>query len=169
MIAKTYKNEGYKSASNILLSKIDIKAGDMSFGQRIEIGKILQDTEKGEVQKFKEIFKCLHDYEPKPTEYGKLVSYLDEIIIGIKHWIDLEATLLKYEPTSEEMQAGINELSEKIGEFGTIKALAKTFGKDPDEILEWKYAKVFGILYTDLEEHKFQMRYNKVIERKYKA
>ena len=34
---------------------------------------------------------------------------------------------------------------------------------DPDEILEWDYAKVFGILYTDLEERKYETKLNKRI------
>jgi len=53
--------------------------------------------------------------------------------------------------------------------MGTVKALAKAYAKDPDEIFKWKYSKVFGILYSDLEEHKFRQRYNKVIEQKYKS
>ena len=47
-----------------------------------------------------------------------------------------------------------------------IKALAKAYGKDPDEILRWQYGKVFGILYTDLEERKFEKKYQQQINGK---
>ena len=161
------KNEGKQSVKNIILSKIDIKAGNMTFGQRIELGKVLA-SEGNEVEKFKKVFVCLHSFTPKEKEYLSLVDYFKEIVIGLKFWIDTEATMLAYEPTPEEKRAGVKELALKIGEFGTIKALAKAYSTDPDEILLWKYAKVFGILYTDLEESKFQTRYNKVIEDKFK-
>lgn len=139
----------------------------MTFGQRIELGEIFESS-SDEVIKFEKVFVCLHEYKPKPTEYIKLIDYFNEIVSGIMFWIEQESTLLKYEPSQEELAAGVKDLSAKIGEFGTIKALAKAYGQDPDDILKWNYGKVFGILYTDLEEHKFQKAYNKVLERKHK-
>ena len=150
------------------LEKIDIKAGKMTFGQRIELGKIFQG-EGSDVEKFNQTFKCLHGFQPKVKEFKELIAYFHEILEGIRFWIEQEGHLLKYEPTAEELSAGIRQLSARIGEFGTIKALAKTYGRDPDEILQWEYSKVFGILYTDLEEHKYQKRFNKLTEKKYKT
>lgn len=149
------------------MEKIDIKGGKLTFGQRIDLGKIFQSDEN-EIVKFEKVFKLLHDFTPDIAQYNELLPYFNEIIEGIAFWIEQEQTLLKYEPTSEEMSAGIMDLTKKTGEFGTIKALAKNYSKDPDEILKWEYGKVFGILYTDLEEHYFQKRYNKVLEKKYK-
>ena len=150
------------------LKHINIKSGDMTFGQRIELGKIMV-SEVSEIEKFNKVFVCLHGFTPGIKDYLKLIDYFKEIIEGLKFWIEQEVTLLKFEPSPEELRAGVREMSEKIGEFGTIKALAKAYNKDPDEILQWKYGKVFGILYTDLEEYKFQKRYNKVIESKFKS
>ena len=161
------KNEGKQTASNVIKSKIDVKAGNLTFGQRIELGKIMA-SDANEVEKFEKVFMCLHNFTPKQKEYMGLVDYFKEIVLGLKFWIDTEATMLVYEPTPEEKRAGIKELTHNIGEFGTIKALAKAYSQDPDEILLWKYAKVFGILYTDLEEYNFSARYNKVIENKFK-
>ena len=145
--------------------KIDIKSGKMTFGQRIELGSIFS-SEESEIDKFEKVFRCLHSFTPNPVDYEFLIEYLNDVISGIKFWIEKETTLLVYEPTPEELRAGVRELSRKVGEFGTIKALAKAYSKDPDEVLKWEYGKVFGILYTDLEEYKFQVRYNKVIESK---
>lgn len=156
-----------KTIDEILLSKIDIKAGKMTFGQRIELGKIFQ-SDDSDAEKFEKVFICLHEYKPCVQDYEILVPYFKEIIEGITFWIEQETTLLKYEPSAEEISAGINELSSKIGNYGTIKALAKNYSKDPDEVLRWEYGKVFGILYTDLEEYKYQKRFSKVVERKYK-
>lgn len=141
------------------MEKIDIKAGLMTFGQRIELGKIFANPELDELGKFEQTFICLHENKPKAKEYSKLVPYFMEIVEGIQYWAQQEATLLKYEPTAKEKKAGVKELSIKTGDLGTIKALAKNYHQDPDAILLWQYGKVFGILYTDLEEYKYQLRY----------
>jgi hypothetical protein len=152
----------------VLLSKIDIKAGEMSFSQRIELGKIFSGKDH-KLLKFEKTFVCLHNFQPKLTDYEKLVPYYEQIIEGLKHWSTTESIMLKYTPTPEEKQAGIMDLSKKIGELGTAKAIAKTYGMDPDDVLAWSYAKAFGILYTDLEESKFNRRYQKVISKKGKS
>ena len=156
-----------RGLSNKSFSKIDIKAGKLTFGQRIDIGKLM-GSDVSEVEKFEQTFEILHGFKPKIIEYRKYIGYFSEIIEGLKFWAEKEATMLKYEPTPEEKQAGIKDFSQKVGEFSTVKALAKTYSRDPDEILEWEYGKVFGILYTDLEEHKFNVRYQKVIEQKHR-
>ncbi|GHT33976.1 hypothetical protein FACS189434_09350 [Bacteroidia bacterium] len=157
------------SAGQILKNKIDIKGGKLLFEQRIDLGKIFQDTETAEIDKFDAVFKCLHGYKPAMLDYKKLLPYFFEIVESLRFWIETENEMLKYEPTNEELQAGIKELAAKIGEFGTIKSLAKNYATDPDTVLRWEYGKVFGILYTDLEEYKFQKKYNKIIENKYKS
>jgi len=149
------------------LIHIDVKAGDMTFGQRIDLGKILS-SEDNEIDKFEKTFICLHNFKPRPKDYMNLIEYFKKIVTGLKFWIETELVMLKYDPTEEEKRAGVKELMEKIGEFGTIKALAKAYNTDPDIILTWKYSKVFGILHTDLEESKFQSKYQKVIENKFK-
>ena len=150
------------------MKEIDVKTGEMTFGQRIELGQIFAG-ESSEVEKFEKTFLCLHNFKPRWYNRKKLMGYFTRIVEGIVFWSEQEATLLKYEPTPEEVRAGVTQYTSKIGELGTIKALAKTYGQNPDDILLWKYGKVFGILYTDLEEHKYQMRLNKVIEAKYKS
>lgn len=143
------------------ITKIDIKAGDLTFGQRIEIGKIMA-LKENEIVKFEKIFECLHKIKIKPKEYSKYVGYYGKILEGLIFWVEKENTLLKYEPTTKEKRAGIKQLSTNIGEFGTIKALAKAYNQDPDTILQWKYGKVFGILYTDFEEYKYNLRYSEL-------
>lgn len=146
--------------------KVDVKGGKMTFSQRIALGKAIEA--KDEYVAMKEIIKALHRIDVKLKDIVRLKDYLTEIVDGIVFWIERENQMLNYEPTIEERQAGVLQLSEKIGYFGTIKALAKNYSREPDEILNWEYGKVFGILYTDLEEYKYQKRYNKVLESKWK-
>src|ERR1035437_9486303 len=107
----------FKHTPSPPLTHIDIKKGDMNFGQRIELGKIIS-TESSELEKFEKVFVCLHEFKPEPKEYESLLVYFGEIIEGLKHWIELEAVMLKYEASEDEKKAGVKELSEKIGEFG---------------------------------------------------
>ena len=146
---------------------IDVKGGELTFGQRIGLGKILA-SEDDVLIKSINVIECLHGFRPKYKQLVKLQEYILSIIEGIRFWVEQESTMLKYDPTPEEVKAGIKDLSEKIGEFGTVKALAKAYNTDPDVILKWKYGKIFGILYTDLEESKFSRRFQKVIESKVK-
>ena len=153
------------------MKKIDIKGGQMTYGQRIELGKICNKYAGSEDPNvahnmLKEVYTCLHGKAPviNPVTIVGLLQYLHEVVEGILFWVEREQTALKYDPSPEELKAGVKDLSLKIGEFGTIKALAKTYSRDPDEVLEWKYGKVFGLLYTDLEEHKFSVKLNKVHE-----
>ena len=148
--------------------EIDIKGGEMTFGQRIDLGKLFSENIT-ELQMFEKTFKILHNTTPSIIQYRRLLPYFKRILEGLKFWSEQEASLLKYEPTIEEKQAGVVEFAKKVGEFATIKSLAKAYSCDPDDILKWKYGKVFGILYTDLEEHKFNQKYQKVIESKYKT
>ena len=150
------------SAKQIIMSKIDIKAGDLTFGQRIELGQIMSNSVLSDLDKFERTFICLHNYKPKATEYSALINYFGDICNGIAFWTNQEATLLKYEPSAKEKRAGIKDLSLKTGDLGTIKALAKNYSQDPDDVLLWKYGKVFGILYTDLEEYKYQLKYSEL-------
>ena len=148
------------------ITQIDVKGGQLTFGQRIYLGKVFE-SEGTDFDKFIQTFEILHE-KPLKSQYKNLLNYFNEIIEGLIFWIEQENTKLKYTPTIEEKKAGVQEFSQKVGEFSTIKALAKAYSKDPDDILEWKYGKVFGILYTDLEEYKYNVRYNKIIEEKFK-
>ena len=53
--------------------RIDIKAGKMNFGHRIQLGKILA-SDSGEFEKIESIFICLHGFKPRSTSYKKYVT-----------------------------------------------------------------------------------------------
>lgn len=145
---------------------IDIKKGDLTYGQRIELGKILSDTEIGDFERFAQTIKCLYDERPKPIDAAKLLKEYERIVEGIRFWVEVETQALHYEPTSEELAAGINEYSKAVGELSTLHSIAKAFSQDPDVVYNWKYSKVFGILLNDLESYKYQQRLQKVHARK---
>lgn len=152
------------TAKRVLSHKIDIKAGNMTFGQRIELGNIITGNDD-ELIKITKIIEELHGFKPDNRQLLKLEVYIQEILEGILHWTKTESVMLKYTPTAKERQAGINDLSKKIGTLSTVDALAKKYSKDPDEVLTWNYAKVFGILYADLEISKYQRKYSEILKK----
>lgn len=156
----------FKRSKTIEWPYIDIKSGKMTYGQRLDLGGLFKDTTMTEMEQFDAVFKCLYNRVPKVTDYPFLITKYEEILAGIIFWAEKEAVMLKYDPTPEEKRAGIKELCDKVGDMGTLKALAKAYSKDPDEILLWEYGKVFGILYTDLEESKYRNRYQEIINKK---
>lgn len=148
-----------------MIKRIDIQGGQMTFGQRIELGRIITEKELTDIDKMKEGMQCLGaKWSLRNT--SEIVEYWYEVLMGIKYWIEREQTELKYEPSAEEKAAGIAQLSLVVGEMATITALAKDYSKDPDEILEWKYGKVYNLLFTNLQSHLFRERLNKELERK---
>lgn len=148
-----------------MIQRIDIQGGQMTFGQRIELGRIITEKELTDIDKMKEGMKCL-EVKWSLRNTSEIIEYWYEALMGIKYWIEREQTELKYEPSAEEKAAGIAQLSLVVGEMATITALAKDYSKDPDEILEWKYGKVYNLLFTNLQSHLFRERLNKELERK---
>lgn len=152
-----------------MITKVNINDGSLKYWQRIELGQILTSTELDKVQKFMKTMECMLERTPEIEEYMECAEYYKEIIEGIRLWIEREKSELNYTPTPEEVQAGIDELSKEVGEFGTANELAKNYGKTPEEVLNWEYHVVFAILRDDAKKHKYRSNLNKIIEQKRNA
>lgn len=148
---------------NIRLGKIDWDSNDFTYGQRIELGNIFADEESSHYSKLCRAFKVMYGFSRKVIPMRARIKRYDLILDGLKQWIEKERMLLNYTPTDDELNAGIKDLTEKVGNMSTIKQIAKTYGTDPDEVLKWAYSKVFIILYTDLEERKYETKLQKQI------
>lgn len=147
--------------SKIRLHRIDFESGAFTYGNRIALGDIFGNTEKTEYMRMKDAFRELYGFSARLLPIRWRIRAFRRIAEGLKQWIDKEQQMLQYTPSSDELAAGVKELGEKVGNMSTIKALAKAYSKDPDEILGWEYGKVFGILWTDLEERKYEQKLNK--------
>lgn len=147
---------------------VDFRAGDFTYGQRIELASIASDPNRSEGRKF---IDMLHAIYPKANVSFTAAWFAEyeRLIDGLRFWIDKEQSMLQYNPSADEIAAGIQELTKKLGPMSTVIALATKFSQDPDTILEWKYAKVFGLLYADIEAAKFQKRLSKISEQRAKA
>jgi len=150
--------------------RLDVKGGDLTYGQRIELGGILANAESlTEHELFLATIRCLYGREPIRSEYRSAIPLFKDAVEGTMFWIKVESEQLKYTPSQEEKDAGVEKYAKEVGEIGTAYAIAKEFSKDPDEILAWKYGKVFGYLRKQKADGDFQRRYNDVINRKHKT
>lgn len=153
----------------LVLHKINFESADFTYGDRIAMSEIFGNEDLTEYAQMKAAFKELHGFSARLLPLNARIRAFKRIISGLQSWIDKEKQLLDYQPSADEIAAGVKELGEKVGAMSTIKALAKAYSKDPDDVLKWDYAKVFGILYTDLEERKFETKLNKRIYGKSKS
>lgn len=148
---------------------LDVKGGDLTYGQRLELGGILVNREgKKEYEVFLDTIECLYGRKPLKNEYKQAVQLFKSAVEGYVFWMEAEEKHLKYTPTKEEKDAGLDKYAAEVGEIGTAYAMAEKFGKDPDEILGWKYGKVFHYLRKQKAEGDFQRRYSEVMARKNK-
>jgi len=142
----------------IIKDKINIKAGDMTFSQRIGLGKIML-SDISEVEKFERVFKFLHGIELNPDdrsemdENSDLIDYFREIVTGLAFWIQQES-LMKYELTPKERINQDNSTDTLQVPGGTINAIARKYNVGLDDVLNWEYKKVFQILFDDYEVYK---------------
>lgn len=135
----------------ITLGRRNVAAAEFTYAQRIELGKIFGEGNRSEYQRISAAFRTLYGYSAKwlpfPLRFRRLTALLEEFA----KWVEIEQAQLNYKPDAAEVAAGVEELGKRIGAMGTLKALAKAYGTQPQKVLQWGYATVFAILYTDLQ------------------
>lgn len=144
----------------------NIESGEMTYGERIELGKLLA-SKKTEVEKFEGIIYILHGFKPSAKEYKNYVRYVNRIIESLNRWANRERKELTVPPLPEYIQAGYDKYINEVGEMATLVSLGIKFGKNPEEILAWRYTTVFMILKCEAEQEKFNRRLQKVYSRKH--
>lgn len=147
------------------LREFKYEEGTFTYGQRIGIGEILRNEDASEYQRLKDCWKELYGWSPRLMPRRMRKRRFDRMIDGIRYWVDLEAETLKYDPTPDQERAGIKNMFAQVGHMGTVKALAEKFGKDPDVILSWEWAKVYGILHADLKEYEYERRLTRIMSK----
>lgn len=73
--------------------------------------------------------------------------------------------LNEYEPTIEELEAGVEELS-KFGFFGTSVQLARKYGQTHDQVLNMPAREVYTTLLYDFEQSEVERKLNQIRSRK---
>lgn len=148
------------------VGRFDWDGDEFTYGMRVELGDIFGDEDKSEYRRLCDAFKAVYGFDRRVLPMRRRLKVFDGIAKGFSQWVDKEVKLLDYTPTDEEIRAGVKDLNKKVGSMATVKQIAKAYSTDPDKVLEWPYSKVFAILYTDLEERKYETRLSKEYERK---
>ena len=138
-----------------------------TYGQRIALGQLFGKPAESEFKRLLRAFRTVYEYSPRLLPRRVRFARLTALLEQFAEWVKREQTLLGYKPTADELAAGVEELGKKVGSLGTIQALARSFGVDPDVIVSWPYTKVFGILYADMEENKFKDKYQKIVNARF--
>lgn len=87
------------------------------------------------------------------------------LVAKIDNFMKSYPELYEYEPTNEEIEAGVEDLA-KLGSFYTVKKLADRYHKHPDEILKWEAGVVYAMLRTDAIENRISNNLQKIAMRK---
>lgn len=147
------------------IRRIDYKGGTFTYAQRIAVTDIMQGGQS-DYMKMKAMWRELYGWSARWMLPRRRAKEFARMLEGFGYWAELEQRTLKYEPSEEQKRAGITDYMKAVGDMGTIKAMAKAYCCDPDTILTWEWAKVYGILLTDLEEYRFEERLREQYKKK---
>jgi hypothetical protein len=87
------------------------------------------------------------------------------VLAKIEEFLKGYQELYEYEPTNEEIEAGVEDLA-KLGAFYTVKKMSEKFGKHPDEILKWEAGVVYAFLKADAIDARINKNLQKIYARK---
>lgn len=150
-----------------MLTAADIRQMRHSFGQHLELRKAVKMKEDAAV--FAAVAAVVAGHKVKPSEYdGKLYKAVTDCVKAFAEVEKVTGEKLSRPRTADEIAAGVDRLSEAVGDMGTIITLAKSFGQRPNDVLEWTYGEVFAALLVDKETSEYERRMMRVRERKWR-
>ena len=112
-----------------------------------KVVKIYYDEDIADLPALKVLGKCTH-----------VLNLISKFVAEFKR-------LNEYEPTIEELEAGVEELS-KFGFFGTAVQFARKYGQTHDEILKMPAREVYTTLLYDFEQSEVERKLNQIRSKK---
>lgn len=150
-----------------MLTATDIRQMRHTFGQHLELRKAVKMD--GDAEVFAAVVEVVTGHQVKPSDYdGKLYKVVTECIKAFAEVEKITGEKLSRPRTADEIAAGVERLSDAVGDMGTIITLAKSFGQRPNDVLEWTYGEVFAALLVDKETSEYERRMMKIRSRKWK-
>lgn len=139
--------------------------GELTYGN---IGTIRRNLTEGTFDSVYDCFKIIYGISLRKYLDADIVDYFYAfkwIKQEVLKQINNEKKVLKSDPDYYSEMAGADRLK-VFGEFATLLIIGRSFSKDPEEIENWKYNKVFTILAYDKIQGEVTKRYH---ELKYKS
>lgn len=153
------KNIDFQDQLDASFVKVEIP--EITYGQRIDLSEIktLQDL----------LFipqKVLYNLTEDQVMYKSLLEVYN---FGKSVYLELERLTIrdqksfKYEPTSEEIKAGYNQVNH--GVFGIVDTIARRMGIQHDDVFLLPEKRVFAMLKIDFDNMMYQKKLNKIISK----
>lgn len=146
----------------------DISEGDLTYGERIELGRIVRDENMGDYQRIKEVCQCLYDVEVTPEQAVHLTDHVAKVLTDIIDWMKKEQQEFYIPPTPEEERARIQDLTKACGDMGDVVSLAESFQCSFEEVYNKPYLEIFTIHKVHAERTRYERRLNKVYQERKK-
>lgn len=146
--------------------KRDIMAGDMLFGERLELGHIFQQADTPDIERTKQVIRCLHEVTVSDKAALLLMPYAIEVAEAFVKWKEREEQECYVEPQEEARQAGVEKMAQACGDYAGVVDLAERFGYSFEQVYKMPYKDVFAIWKVDAERAKFQRRLHSVLQKK---
>lgn len=151
------------------IKKRDVRGGDILFGERIMLVRILSNSEINDVQRACEALECLHNRKFSLYEALRLMDYANEIRDAVEYWLEQEEKECAIEPSVEAKKADVDKLGREVGDMGSVVSLCDRFAMTPAEVYKLPYLDVFTIWKVDAAVARYNRRLEKVREKQYKT
>jgi len=106
-----------------VFEKKDIKAGQFTVKQRVEMDSIFRSGKIG-LEMYYDTIECLHGFRPTTEETMQWFDYLQQIIDGFLFWIEKEKLIKRVD----------------------INMIALARNVEPEEVWTWSYRTVYEII-----------------------
>lgn len=150
-----------------MLTAKEIKEGEFTYGQKIELTNALRRQED-ETKKIKRIAEILNGKPLNVVQIGKQYKEILKCMEALKFWIELESKFPRSELSGDEIRAGAKDLTAEIGEAGQAISIGARFGKLPSEILDTNYNEIFLILNEQAHVSAYEKRLRAIYDNKRK-
>lgn len=144
----------------------NIAAGDMTYGEYIQLCTILRQEQLNDLCITQQIVELLHGRKVSLYRAIGLLPYAKRVNDAIVEWIKREEIECYVAPTQEQQEAGIEKMAKECGELGAIVSLSETYQCSFEDVLKMPYTDVFAINKVNAQRALFERRYNKVMEAK---
>lgn len=148
----------------------DLKTGNITFGQYIDLRQTLADYGKNKdiLALYKSIFAILKgkDFAVDFTDSTN-IEFINQVLKELHTWQQREENTLQNTVSPQEQQAGIKEFSDQVGWLGVVIPLSKDYHISPDTLLAtWKYKEVYSVLFYENQKTKYEQRLSKAYKLK---
>lgn len=150
------------------IRKRDIAGGDMSYGEYIQLCRVLSQENADDIQICQQLIKTLHNKDIGVRAAKRLLPYAKEIAEGIIAWVQREKDECSVPPTNEQIAAGLDKLSKEVGDMGGVVAISQQMGMTFEQVYNLPYVEVFTLNKVESARIRYERRYTKVLERKSK-